>query len=192
MTTAFKVERRGRKRKTNVVRDKSGKSRGEPMVIHPETIAVRKREMQLAGVNENHATDQLAGFTLGILRLRGRDSPKDPGGISQDQYEAGQTFASVMHRYSMINGFRTGVKSPAFIMVGGMSIASDPEQDEIDRTRRRFTECYNALAGAAREHGHRVQTVTYAVCVDNIPVGSLTPADYGYLRCGLNALGRVV
>lgn len=184
----------GRKRKTNVRRDRSGKSRGEAHIVHPETVFVRERELESLGIDKKHALDQLAGFTLGLLRLRGRDSEnKDPGGISQEQYEAGQSWARIVHRYMAINGMKGGIRTPSFLMVaGGMDTAPDPDERDILRVRRQFVDCYDALAHAAQSHGHRVQLVTWSVCIENIAVRFLTPACYGYLRVGLNALGKAV
>lgn len=217
MTTAFKVERRGRKRKDGVIRDKSGKSRGERPGIHPETLAIRNREIEALGIplTEMHregnrivekptASNRLTGFTLGLLYLRGKNRPKDPGSIDETQYLAGEAFSRIMHRYLSLRGMAKGVQSPSFIMVGAGAInagrdeaeMTDEQRDEFqrdyDRSAADFRKCHKALAKAAREHGFPVMTVTWRVCMENASVGTLTPADYGYLRCGLNALGRVV
>ena len=193
MTKAIKVERRGRKRSPGVLRDKRGKSRGDPHIVHPEAVFVRQRELRQNGVSPDHAMDALAGFTLGILRLRGRDSPKDPGGISEDQFLAGEAWSRIVHRHAAIMGYKLRIHTPSFVMVSrGVAPGFDPDDEEIQRAKTRYRDCYDALAAAARTHGHRVQTVTYAVCVDNLPVEQMTPACYGYLRVGLNALSIIL
>lgn len=196
----------GRKRKTNVRRDKSGKSRGEALAVHPETLAIRNRQLESMGipltefrlegnrlVEKTTASNRLSGFTLGLLYLRGKNSPGDPGGISKEQYEAGEAWSRIVHRHAAIMGYKLRIHTPNFTMVsGGVSLGIDPTDEEIGKAKDRYRRCYDALAGAARDHGHRVQTITYAVCVDNLPVHQLTPACYGYLRVGLNALGKAV
>jgi hypothetical protein len=185
--------RTGRRRKTTVIRDKSGKSRGEPSFVHPETLAVRRRELESLGIKPDHALDALAGFTLGLLRLRGRDNPEDPGGISQDQYEAGDAWTRIVHRHAAIMGYKLRIQTPSFAMVGGGSGGgSDADEAEIQRVRSRFRQCYDALAEAGRNDpaGYLISKTTYAVCIDNIQAAYLGKADYGYLRTGLNALAR--
>lgn len=185
----------GRKRKTNVLRDAKGKSRGEPEIVHPESIAVRERELSNAGLSlrGQDALNQLAGFTLGCLLLRARADRRDPGSISQEQYDAGDSWQNLCHRHASIMGYKSTVKSPSFIMVaGGQSVAAEPDEDEISRVREKWTKAYNALMLACRDHGIRVRDVTYGVCVENWPVSRLRNRDYGLLRIGLNALAKVL
>ena len=104
----------GRKPKTNVIRDASGKSRGEPNGIAPEVLAVRERHLKALGVpltfekremtkhgwqdiRKQTAQDALSGFTLGILRLRTKE---DPGSISIDQYLARDSWCRIVHRHA--------------------------------------------------------------------------------------------
>ena len=69
---------------------------------------------------------------------------------------------------------------------------AEPDEKEIVGVRRQWSDCYNALMSAARDHGLRVSIVTYGVCVENWPVGALSGQDLGMLRIGLYALGKVV
>jgi hypothetical protein len=75
---------------------------------------------------------------------------------------------------------------------GGMTCIAEPDEREIVGVRRKWSDCYNALMVAARDHGLRVAIVTYGVCVENWPVGALSHEDLGHLRVGLNAIGKVV
>lgn len=186
---------RGRKRKTNVMRDRQGKSRGErPQDIIAEALAYRKRDLQRDGIKPEHALDALAGFTLGRLLLRHRADPSDPGSIDQEQYNAGEAWSRLVRRHAAIMGYSLGTpKSPSFLMVAsGLSCEAEPDQAEILGVRRRFSDCYTALMDACRVHGLAARDVTYAVCLDNRPMESLTRDDYGHLRIGLNALKKVV
>ena len=75
----------------------------------------------------------------------------------------------------------TQSKSPSFVMVaGGLSCEAEPGENESVAVRRRFSDCYNALMEACRMHGLIVRDVTYAVCLDNRPLDSLSAADYGH------------
>jgi len=187
----------GRRRKVNVIRDTGGKSRGEPQIVHPETIAVRLRELRRCGVpvRDRHAAlDALAGFTLGRLLLRHRADVSDPGSINEQQYDAGQEWAKLVYRHAIVMGYSLGSpKSPSFILVGaGLSCAQEPNEQEIIMVRRRWSDCYRALMETCKTHGLAVRDITYAVCIENRSIDLLTPADYGNLRIGLNALAKVL
>jgi hypothetical protein len=189
--------RTGRKRKPNVQRDARGKSRGAPDAIDPETLAVRARELRAAGFEPRfagkHASDALAGFTLGILHLRWQANKDDPGGVSEEQFNAAQAWTRLVHRHAAIMGYSLNIRTPSFIMVGGgVTCLAEPDEKEIIGVRRKWSDCYNALMSAARDHGLRVSIVTYGVCVENWPVRNLSREDLGLLRIGLNALRKVV
>jgi hypothetical protein len=189
--------RTGRKRKPNVRRDARGKSRGEPEMIAAESLAVRARELRAAGFTASfagkHASDALAGFTLGVLHLRWQACRDDPGGISPEQFNSAQAWTRLVHRHAAIMGYSLTIRTPSFIMVGGgMTCIAEPDEREIVGVRRKWSDCYNALMVAARDHGLRVAIVTYGVCVENWPVGALSHEDLGHLRVGLNAIGKVV
>jgi len=189
--------RTGRKRKSNVRRDAGGKSRGELEVIHPETLAVRARELRKAGLDAGfageHASDALAGFTLGVLHLRWQHNKDDPGGISDQQFNTAQAWCRIVHRHAAIMGYRLTIHTPSFIMVGGgASCLAEPDAHEILAIRRKWSDCYNALMAACRDHGLRVAIVTYGAAIENWPAGALSRKDLGDLRIGLNAIGKVV
>lgn len=183
----------GRKRKANVRRDKNGKSRGEIEIVHPETLAVRRRDLRGDGIDPEQALNALAGFTLGRLYLRHQANPQDPGAIDKNQYEAGEAWQKIVHRHAAMMGYKLHIHTPSFVMVGnGMDCRMEPDDDQIMKLRRRFEDCYNSLMAACADHGIRVRDVTYGVAVENWPASSLSEKDYGQLRIGLNAIGRVL
>ena len=115
----------GRPRKTNVKRNASGRSYGE-QGIHPETLAIRERHLREAGVpltfmkremtqhgwrevEKRTAEDRMAGYTLGLLRLRDKS---DPASISQAQFEAGVPL-TFMKREMTQHGWREVEKRTA-------------------------------------------------------------------------------
>ncbi len=132
----------GRPRKVGVRRDANGKSRGEIGGIHPETIAVRERElrkdgiilhqMRFNGVSEvptSTATDAKAGFTLGRLLLF-HEQGDVIRGINRKQYEAGDYWASLCRRHSAVMGYSLGIKSPTLGQVNGLS-TTDPLEETV-------------------------------------------------------------
>lgn len=188
------TNRYGRKKKSSVIRDSKGKSRGEPApFVHPETIACRKRDLIIDGVNPAHVLDPLSGSTLGRLLLRWRADNSDPGSINQEQFDAGDIWTKIVHRHAaIITSSKLSVKSPSAILIGGHSLSVEPDEETILRVRRQFRETYNALQKASGTHGWRLSEVCYGVCVENWPLHRLSEADYGALRVGLNALVRVL
>jgi hypothetical protein len=193
----------GRKPKPDVSRYPCGKIREElpesviAVALAPrlrsgvryDDAVVRDQRGQVVGANQD------AGHTLGLLRLRG---PMDPGGISDAQYHAGMAYALLCQRHGRIMGYSTGSpKSPGFEMVaGGTSLAPDPDEEAVLRTRRQWSDCYRALIDAGRDigAGTRVATETYDACLDRIAFSMLQKNDAmrGNVKVGLNALGRVL
>jgi hypothetical protein len=148
-------------------------------------LARRSIELIRDGLPPEHSPDRLAGFTLGKLLLRHRESPHSPGSINERQFYAGCEWATVVHRYAHIMGFRVTIPSPAFDMVGrgGISLADDPSEAEAVEVKSKFRECFAATQGSP---------ILWGICVENWPVGTLAAEDYGALREGLNALDRVL
>lgn len=192
--------RRGRRRKQNVIRDRSGKSRGELETVAPEVLAMRARDLTRDNVSPVHAGDALAGFTLGRLLLRHRADRSDPGSITQQQYDAGDDWSRTVRAHARLMGYSLSRPSPSFVMVGtGPSCASDPEQGEVLRIRRKYSDCYAALIdagtlfkGRGKVTGVEVAMICWDVCINNRPISTLSAADYGNLRAGLNALAKVL
>jgi hypothetical protein len=192
--------RRGRKRKKHAIRDRRGKSRGEPESIAPEVLAARARALLDDKVSPEHAKDALAGFTLGRLLLRNRADRSDPGSITQKQYDAGDDWSRIVRAHARVMGYGLSRPTPSFVMIGsGLSCAADPAEDEVMRIRRKYSDCYRALIDAGmvfkdrrKVTGIEVAMICWDVCIDNRPISTLSAADYGNLRAGLNALAKVL
>lgn len=197
----------GRKRKFGAVRTKSGQiSRAGQGGIHPETLCVRERELKAAGlilefskleggrtVNKRTADDRLSGFTLGQLWLRQQQDPLNPGGISEDQFDAGEAWASlVVTRKSLDDSRKLSAKTPSFSMVAGGGGSAEMDQDRIDRIRRRWNECEALLNECTGDPVWKIKQVLYGVCVENWPMAQLSETDLGQLRTGLNAVRRAL
>jgi hypothetical protein len=181
-----------RRRKPDVLRDASGKCRGElPQLVRAVALAQRLRE-----VGPEHADNPLAGHVLGRLRLRHQShGPQDPCSISQDQYEAGERYAVIAGRHAVIMGYASGSPQSARLEVAasGLACREEPEEEVILRVRRQFSDCYRVLMDAGRDIGQgvKVALVTYDICVDRRGMESLTAQDIGNLKVGLNALARL-
>jgi hypothetical protein len=193
------IMRRGRRRKPNVIRDRTGKSRGEHAVA-AEVLAMRARDLLSDQIAPEHAQDALAGFTLGRLLLRGRADPSNPGSITQAQYDAGDDWSEIVRAHARLMGYSLTSTSPSFELVkGGLSCDSDPQRTEVMRIRRKYSDCYRALIDAGtvfkdyrKASGLEVAMICWDVCIDNRPLGTLSAADYGNLRAGLNALVKAL
>ncbi len=200
---------RGRPRLKGARRIKSGKyqgqSKGMPEQIHPETIAVRNRELERDGlvvafakneggraVIKRTADDRLSGFTLGRLLLRYRQDKSNPSSISDVQFEAGEAWHRIVRQHAMIHGYQLSVRSPSFVMVGGRGEGSLPDGETIARVKKQFQGCYDAIMESCKDHGLQLRNILYGVVVENWPASCLSHEDYGLLREGLNALARVL
>lgn len=192
-----------RPRKTNVRRDASGKSRGEYEGIHPETIAVRERELRKDGivlqfkrfdgvkeVNKSTATDAKAGFTLGRLLLFYEQGDRERG-ISPNQYNAGDYWSGLCRRHAQIMGYSLGPRSFDIGAINGLS-TQEPLQEIVDYVRAQWKGCFEALQGLGCSHGLRPLKLAFGVCVENWPVGSLNETDFGCLRIALNTLEKAI
>jgi len=203
---------RGRPPLTNVVRRKDGKSMGPPVGIHPETLAVRERQLLEDGIIlsfgktelgreiiKRTADDRLSGFTLGRLLLRYRQDKSNPGGISETQFEAGETWNKIVHRHARIHGYNLSVKTPSFIMVSFGKGGGAPDNDD-EYIREQWQACYNAIVKICAEQGSlAVRDILYGVVIEDWPISRLTGStqrdtdkNYGDLREGLNALVRAL
>ena len=200
---------KGRPRLKNVMRSKSGKSRGPIEMIHPETMAVRERQLEADGVIlsfskieagreiiKRTAEDRLSGFTLGRLLLRHQQDKSNPGGISEAQFEAGEAWKRLVHQHAALLGYKLTAKSPSFLMVGGFGMPGpDKEDHEISRIRNQWVRCYNALVErcrAEKTNKWRLINILYSVVIEDRPVNQISREEMGYLRDALNELSRVL
>jgi hypothetical protein len=189
------VKRAGRKRKSRVIRDSRGVSRGDPLEVVKSVVwAQRAKIMPIEWVREDEA-----GYVLGILYLRHKASAEDPSGITLVQKDAGNQWAGIVRRHAVVMGYELRPQRAAgferLSPTTGNPFEDDPEM--IAHIRDRFGACWDALAETCRTpsrhgrpYGMRLMDITYAVCVDNrMPE---TQSDFGYLRLGLNALARAL
>lgn len=181
---------RGRTRKANTERYANGKPKAETVAeIKSVVMAQRMKE-----VHPDDAGDALAGYTLGRLLLNHLRSPEDPAGITREQHWAGEEFYKINRRHSrIVTAVMNSPRSPLLGMVSwGISCEEEPTPREIAEARDNWRLCHDALIEASRIHGMAVIRVTYGVCVENWPLSRLSEEDYGSLKIGLNALGRVL
>ena len=181
-----------RPRKSDVVRDAAGRSRGEPPdLVRAVALAQRARH-----VGAEHADNPLASHALGRLRLRFQShGPQDPCSISAEQYEAGERYATITTQHAGIMGYAIGVPQSAALEVAasGAACREEPDDDQVQRVRKLFTDCHRMLidAGRAIAQGVKVALVTYDICLDRRAMETLTAQDLGNLKVGLNALARL-
>src|SRR5437660_11539475 len=117
--------RAGRKRKANVARDRTGKSRGEG--------AEQAMATALAQPHRRWAEtprDAQLGYPLGRLLLAGY--------ITEKQHDAGQRWATIVRRYAALIGFpRDTPDAPHIELISsGLSCAVDPDAKVILALRR--------------------------------------------------------
>jgi hypothetical protein len=195
-----------RPRKQNVKRTPSGRVSRACEGIHPETLAIREKQLRQDGiilafetfegqrlVPKRTADDRLSGYTLGRLYLRHQQDKGNPGSISQDQFEAGEAWASlVVSRKTLDDSHRLGPKSPSFSLVGGGRSLIDMDPERVARIKSRWGTCDQALTEASAHHGWKLRQVLFGVCVENWPIEQISETDFGLLRTGLNALHRAL
>jgi hypothetical protein len=139
------------------------------------------------GARPDDAHNALLGFTLGILFLKRI--------VSQDEYEAGESYAQLIHRHAGMMGLPMPMpRSPDTGMVGGgLSCAGEPDGATILAARRQFADARRALleAGMANGIGSRVNWLVYGIAVENRPAATLNGDDIRNLRVGLRALAKI-
>lgn len=128
-----------------------------------------------------------AGYPLGVLELTGQISP--------EQHNAGTAYANMIYRYCSMRGIPMPFpKSPSIIfLAAGKSCGQDPDEQMVLGVRRMHADARRRLleAGMALGVGSLVNSITYAVCVEEKDALSITQSDLGNLRVGLNALARM-
>ena len=177
------MARAGRKRKTNVARDGSGKSRGESA---DDIMAV-----VLAQPHRRFADtprDARLGYPLGRLCLAGY--------ITEKQHDIGQRWATIVRRYSALMGYRLENPAPPSVelIASGLSCAAEPDEKMILALRRDYNDAYAALdlVGRDTRTGQGPLKICRQICVQEMNEAILWPHRIGDLRIGLNALARVL
>lgn len=194
------IKRGGRPPKQNVIRDSSGKSRGE--IFDPNFFFRQPHRRGIVEVMGEKGIDHtiprnvaLAGFPLGRLRLSGL--------ISADQLRAGSDYAAVVRSYARQNNIPTGSTKSGSLseFVGGgfylwENDSVGPTPDEIDLTKNRYNKCHETLAELGRMHGRgrNILIVMREICVAEVEERALwhDQSRLGDLRLGLNAVQKVL
>ncbi len=187
MQLAPTPHRLGRPRKAGRRRDRSGHSRGETAA---EITAIARAQRVKAGADPHDALNALNGSAIGILYRRGQLCESDPGGISDAQYNAAQTYVAIVLRYCEI----MGIPLPRPTAGAAGATRPDPDEQVVLAVRRRFSDFRRALLDAGREIGvgSRVNAAVYRICIEDPPVDGVSIEEIENLRYGLNAIARVM
>lgn len=183
--------RTGRKRKTNVVRDASGKSRGEIL-----DLSVVYNQPHRRGAR--NPKSELLGYPLGRLRHEGL--------IDEAQLQAGNAWASMVRAYSRMIGLRIGspksgsltdAVATGFYVWEGDGPEVEPEEQERRRKRLRgkYDLCHDRLHEVGRTLGPgAAQSAALLKALRKVAIEERYPEDLelGNLRVALNTVGRVL
>lgn len=178
----------GRPRKTNVRRDRFGKSRGEIVDI----TAILKQPHRRHVKDQNEAKSELLGYPLGRLRLVSQ--------ISELQHRAGNEWALLVRAFSSVNGIPVSSPRSGSLLndsgkpgyaFSGDEARSDAEeyQKRCVSLRTRYNACFERLTELGRALGRDRQILIAArkVCIEERYPND---AELGDLRVGLNALAK--
>jgi len=177
--------RPGRRRSPDVHRSPDGRSNGEPAA----TIRAVARAYRIKnGAREDQALNEHYGTTIGRLRLE--------DAITETQFNtAGRYAECVAHNARLLGIPFPHARSAALLMAGqGQSCAPDPDPEWVTMIKGRFRDCRRALLDCGRDLlvGSEVNRIVYGVVIDDWPFGMVMDRERANLRCGLNALGRVL
>lgn len=182
------LARAGRKRKANVRRDATtGRSRGEIVDL---TVVLNQPHRRAA----KNPKDERLGYALGRLQLE--------GSISEDQLNAGNAWAALVHAYARMIGIPSGSPRSSALTASvangfyaweGETIEIDPTESERRRKalKARYDRCHDTLHEAGRSLGVGAELLKAVrhVCIDErFPDERIL----GNLRIGLNALHRIL
>jgi hypothetical protein len=196
--------RAGRKRKLGVKRTPSGAISRAKDGIHPETLAVRERELARDGIIlefrklesgrevwKRTAEDRLSGYTLGKLLLRHRQDKTK--GITQQQFDLGEAWGSLaMTRKSIDDSRRLSAKSASFVMVAGGVSNVEMNDERAGRIKSKWDDCNKAIDRKFPRSAWKVRQVLYGVCVENWPLAQVSESDLELLRTGLDTVGEAL
>lgn len=181
-------KRAGRPRKTNVVRDASGKSRGE---IVDFSVVLNQPHRRAAP--KEHRKSELLGYALGRLRFVDQ--------ISEDQLRAGNEWAQLVRSYAATIGLPHGSpRSGSLLSDSGKPAYSfsrdeathdaESEQKRSASLKSRYDDCFETMAQLGRSLGvgGKILIVTRKVCIED---RDPQPWEVGDLRSGLNAMARI-
>jgi hypothetical protein len=176
---------KGRPRKTNVQRTKSGAiSRAKGAYNeHAEGIALR---MKVFGLSEPEARNQMAATYIGRLRLINRRRDQSTDGLNEGQYDAAVAYREAYE------GFQRALKSPDALRTG----VGGGDQGESDDYARRCVAAvarWDGIKAAVRlEQGfHENRGANMWAALDYLVLRDQQhPHMIGDLRLALNAIGH--
>lgn len=174
---------KGRPRKTNVRRTKSGAISRAAGAHHDNEDGIALR-MRVFGLTEKEARDQKAGTYVGRLCLAGMRNSAD--GISQPQYDAAQAYLEARQN------FQKAIKSPNALATGsgGASGAEGAGYEQwCQRAVAKFEAIKQAIQTEQGYHENRGANMWAAVnyLLDR---DEQQPHMIGDLRLALNATGH--
>ena len=183
--------RTGRKRKTNVIRDSKGKSRGEILDLSVVYNQPHRR-------GQKNPKSELLGYPLGRLRHEGL--------IDEAQLQAGNAWASMVRAYSRMIGLRIGspksgslteAVATGFYVWEGDGDGVEPEEQERRRKRLRakYDLCHDRVNEVGRTLGPGIgQSTALLKALRKVAIEERYPEDVelGNLRVALNTVGRVL
>lgn len=184
----------GRNRKTNVMRDAAGRSRGEsPEQAMGVALAARARRMgdvptELAGQLARH---ELSGTVLGLLTLRWQFSRSPETkltcpmawrlyALAPEHAEAAKWYGDVIRRHAAVMGYR--IDSYVSHGRGG----GDFPPDVAAEIKSDFRAAFKVLMGV----GLAVATSTYDLSVDRLTLEQ-AEANMLAIKLGLHTLGTI-
>jgi hypothetical protein len=183
-------KRTGRKRKTNVVRDAKGKSRGEIL-----DLSVIYNQPHRRG--QRNPKSELLGYPLGRLRHEGL--------IDEAQLQAGNAWASMVRAYRRMIGLRIGspksgsltehVATGFYVWEGDEGVELEEQERRRKRLRAKYDLCHDRLHEVGRTLGSSpTQSAALLKALRKVAIEEHYPADteLGNLRVALNTVGRVL
>lgn len=194
------MARAGRKKKLNVVRDASGKSRGEAFDLNFHLNQPHRREFMpvFVGRNLDHTEPKLinqAGYPLGRLRIA--------LAITGEQLRAGNEFSALVRLYGRLNGIaigspKSGSMSERISSGFGPRMSDGVPAIEREREHQEVTNlynlCYTKLTELENLHGtgNRIRKVIREICIVEQDEGQMwrDDAQIGNLRLGLNCIAK--
>lgn len=185
---AVAARRAGRPRKTNVIRDASGKSRGE--IVDFSVVLNQPHRRDVSGKN---AKSELLGYALGRLRFYDK--------ISEDQLRAGNEWALLVRDFAADQGLPVGSPRSGSLLTDSHGPAYAFSRDEATHAAgrsqnrsvslcARYSECFETMAQLGRTLGvgRKILIAMREVCIQD-----RDPQEWqiGDLRSGLNAMARI-
>lgn len=181
------MSRAGRPRKTNVIRDSQGKSRGE--IVDFSIVMNQPHRRDAKG---DVRKSELLGYPLGRLRFSNE--------VSETQLRAGNEWALLVRAYAGMMGVPIGSPRSGSLLNDsgkpGYSFATeDANSGAEDHERRcaslkaRYNDCFERLneVGRAIGRGHAILAATRRVCIEERYPNDI---ELGDLRVGLNAVAH--